>query len=260
MAAGAPFLVLTPFLQKERVLLLLPADAIRLCRDGGHAALPRNQALAYWATVSRLDHNQTRDFLSQSRLSSFPLTELDQVQLLGHLRDLLKNDELVIVRESENLADESTSSVLQQRRLVNAIERAARSSLAFEGRKHKLVAGDDLGRVPNRDQYEVVSRDAAIPVLDGLARQSDPSLVKLLVEARGLLTRDWRPPLRPDGLVLLKAMLRLEAAQPSRELGPRKAKPVEVEEAVEPDLDQACQASTLVNASREGVPFCQECH
>jgi hypothetical protein len=68
------------------------------------------------------------------------------------------------------------------------------------------VADVDLSKVPNRDNYEVVGREDAARILDTLAHQpgTNAEVAALMLEAQGKLTRDWRPPLSPDGLVLLR--------------------------------------------------------
>ena len=130
----------------------------------------------------------------------------------------------------------------------------------------------DLSKTPQRDSYEVVRREDAIQVLDGLATQmgSSPDLPPLLAKAREKLTADWRPPLSPDGLILLRRVKSLEAAKPNTEalITPSQMKavaaeaPPDKEEVVcRPcaDLAQASQAKVLVQASQGGIPFCEEC-
>jgi hypothetical protein len=259
MAGGFPSLVLTPFWHQERILLVGGMDAIRLCSDGRYQALQRQEIVHYWHAVSRLDQGHLRDFLSRSRLASPALANLGQVQLLRYVRDLIKGGVLVMLREGDVDGDGKSSSTVEQRRVVRSIEREGRRLLSYEGRRYKLVAGDDLAKVPNRSNYEVVVRSEATKVLDGLAKQAELSLGKLLEEARGLLSADWRPPLYPDGLVLLKAIIEQASQSPERHSakGPAAA-PIRPPE---PDLelDQDCQASTLTNAARDGAPFCQEC-
>jgi hypothetical protein len=268
MIPSVASLVLTSFWQKQRVLLVQATDAIRLCRDCGFEKLSRAQAMACWTTVSWFDRNQVCNFILQSHITSLPLSKLDRLQLVEHLRKWLNNGVLEIVRECENGTGSESSSLVQQRRLVRTIESETRHVLSYEGRKYKLVAGDDLGKVPNRNHYEVVCRDDAIRVLDGLINQAGPSLVKLLAEARTRLTPDWRPPLGPDGLVLLKRIVQPRAVDQPGSPGPQAARPKapanapalpQEPEIDEPDLHPMCQAATLANASRDGSPFCQEC-
>jgi hypothetical protein len=63
--------------------------------------------------------------------------------------------------------------------------------------------------VSGRNSYEVAGRDEALRVLDGLAKESGTQgdLAALLGEASLKLTTDWRPPFRPDGLILLRRIL-----------------------------------------------------
>jgi hypothetical protein len=270
MTPSISSLTLTSFLQKQRVLLVQPTDAIRLCRDCGYEKLPRPQALLFWATVSRFDRNQMSSFVLQSRLTSFSLSRLNHLQLVECLHRWLKSGALEIVRECINGTGSESSSLVLQRRLVRTIESETHHVLSYEGRKYKLVAGDDLGREPNRNHYEVVGRIEAIRVLAGLMKQSGPFLVKLFAEARDRLTPDWRPPLNPDGIILLIGTVQARAAgqtdssetRPARPKAPADA-PALPQELEEPDFHPVCQPSTLTNASRSGQPFCpdfQEAH
>lgn len=74
----------------------------------------------------------------------------------------------------------------------------------------------DLAGTPNRDSYEVVSRDEARRVLDGLAQQTGAvgDLAGLLGQANAKLTPDWRPPIQPDGLILLRRNVVQAATKP----------------------------------------------
>jgi outer membrane protein OmpA-like peptidoglycan-associated protein len=119
---------------------------------------------------------------------------------------LVKAGKLAVLRRCEPTLGGQERATLDQRKLVRAIESASRGRLAHAGRQYKLVAGVDLAKVPNRDDYEVVPRDAAAEILTGMIRQNQANaeLVTPLGKAQGQLTRDWRPPLLPDGLVLLR--------------------------------------------------------
>lgn len=71
------------------------------------------------------------------------------------------------------------------------------------------MADLDLGRLPDRDSYEVVGHAAAVRVLDAIAEQRGseaPDLPRLMASAREHLARDWRAPFQPDGLVLLRRL------------------------------------------------------
>jgi hypothetical protein len=70
-----------------------------------------------------------------------------------------------------------------------------------------------MGRLPDRDSYEVTRHDEAVGVLTGLAGQPgmDAELHILLARAAGQVAADWRPPFSPDGLVLLRRLVVLQA-------------------------------------------------
>jgi len=88
---------------------------------------------------------------------------------------------------------------------MQTIESAAKG-LVYGGRHYKLVVGTDLARTPDRDSYQVVGRDEACRLLESMAGQAAGAggLKDLLPKAIEQLSRDWRPPLSPTGLVLLR--------------------------------------------------------
>jgi len=106
-------------------------------------------------------------------------------------------------RETRQVADQTAC----RRLLVREIDQSTGGRLELAGRRYKLVADCDLANVPGRDQYEVLNRDLAGRLLDGLAASpgTSPELIRLLGQAREQLTRDWRRPFsEPDGLILLR--------------------------------------------------------
>ncbi len=107
----------------------------------------------------------------------------------------------------------------EQRRLVREIERRTSRRLSWQGRGYRLVADLDLGRLPDRDYYEVVCRKDADKVLAGLAgqRAGDAALQEAFAKARDKLTADWRLPFSPDGLVLLRRMVARASAPRTQE-------------------------------------------
>ena len=110
------------------------------------------------------------------------------------------------MRESEGGAGGEGSAAAEQRRLVREIDGKTRGRLNHSGRRYRLVADVDFRKVQDRDSYEVVRHDDAAKTLDALARESGTSadLAGLFAEAKQKLTPDWRPPLAPDGLILLR--------------------------------------------------------
>jgi hypothetical protein len=139
---------------------------------------------------------------------------LDDNGLLVLLRRLIKHRDLVLLRRCEGGEGGASDSTGKQRRLVRDIETRTRRRLSHAGQQYKLVADVDLRKLPSRDSFEVVRHDEALQILDALARQAGAGgseLFQLLSKARASLTRDWRPPLEPDGLILLRRIAVVQA-------------------------------------------------
>ena len=143
----------------------------------------------------------------------------DQHELLALLRRSIKHGDLVALRRSEGNLGGEVNATVEQRRLVKKIESRTDRRLNYAGRTYKLVADVDLAKLPDRNSYEVVRQRDAAAVLDALAKQSGTAvdLVALLTEARTKLTVDWRPPLRPEGLILLSKIISYQAISISPE-------------------------------------------
>jgi hypothetical protein len=88
--------------------------------------------------------------------------------------------------------------------------------MTYGGRQYRLVSDVQLARLPDRNNYEVVRYEDAVTVLRGLAQQSAAggNLAGSLTEAAGMLGKDWRPPSRPEGLVLLRKLSASAAPRP----------------------------------------------
>jgi LysM repeat protein/bifunctional DNA-binding transcriptional regulator/antitoxin component of YhaV-PrlF toxin-antitoxin module len=136
------------------------------------------------------------------------------------LRAWIGCGELVALGEREGggggrgRGQDEDASLEAQRRLVREIEALVRRGLGHAGRQYRLVPDGDLARLRDRDSYEVVRQDDAARVLDGVAGQGalgGGRLALLLAEAKSRLARDWRPPLEPEGLVLLRKLIAPQA-------------------------------------------------
>jgi hypothetical protein len=270
MALEMPSLSLTPFWKLERLLLVRATDAIRLCDDGSYEKLPPGQALPHVQRAERRWTAEARDFVARTQLSSRPLCDWDDARLLEQLGQWLKVGALVVVRGTEEGAGNQTPSLLKQRRVLRALGQK-RNALRFESRTYRIVADADLGRIFDRDDYEVVSHAEAMRVLSGLARQAVPQEAGLLLqEAHAQLTPDWHSPMSPDGIVLLRK-IPVRQSGPNREpsLGkprPTSSGPAESEEPAEEEACRPCaalreakQAEALRQASQDGAPFCADC-
>jgi hypothetical protein len=199
-------LALSPFWRDEAEFLLRATDGLRLCGDGSHEELPWGQALVRVDQLGPRDMGRVRIFVAATGLVRGSLSGFDDHELLAMLRAAIRRGDLVVVRVGHGGAKAGSDATTEERHLVRAIEVAARGRLSLAGRRYHLVAGLDLGRVPDRDRYEVESRADAVRVLDGLAGQpgTSPELSALLGKATQKLTADWWPPFSPDGLVLLR--------------------------------------------------------
>lgn len=147
---------------------------------------------------------------------------------------------------------------------VRSVDDVRALLLRFEGRTFRLVAGADLPRLRDRDDYHVVPQAEAQRVLDGLAATTPAAKTGSFREARKLLAHDWRPPLAPDGIVLLRRVAEPKGPSPKPEPGsapgraavPTASAPAAEEKEQEPL--HPCPA-TLAQASQDGSPFCAAC-
>ena len=220
MGLDCASLALAPSWEEEQLIVVRATDAIRLCRDGGYEELPRQSAGAWVDHLDRRHMATVRAFVAQARLAHFPLAQIDDPRLVALLREAIKVRELVVLREGAGERGKQSDSTTEQRRIVREVAAKARR-LGFAGKQYRLVPDADLGRLPDRDSYEVVKHEEAVRVLDGIGMQSGiPSgeLAQLLVQAKEKLTPDWRPPLEPSGLILLRRIVTLQAYAP--DVGP----------------------------------------
>jgi outer membrane protein OmpA-like peptidoglycan-associated protein len=201
-----PSLPISPFWPSEehqRIVLVGSFDARRLCGDGDYETVPPSKAASELDSISPTSLWQMRRFVAQAGLFAMDVRSLADGQLVEVVRAWIRRGDLVGVKRVGT--GESTDATVEQRQLVRQIETATRGRLNEAGRQYKVVPGSDLASVADRDSYQVVSRDDARRVLDALARVAVGGALKvLLLEARDKLTPDWRPPLSPSGLVLLR--------------------------------------------------------
>ncbi len=157
------------------------------------------------AQIRRQDLVSVRTFAREVRLTSFPLSSITDQALLAMIGDAIRNCSLVVLSRADGSAV-AQDSTAEQRQLVREIERRTHRRLSNAGRHYKLVADQDLTRLPDRNSYEVVPHASAVQVLDELAKSSgaDKDLSSLLRRAGDVLASDWRPPLFPNGVVLLR--------------------------------------------------------
>jgi hypothetical protein len=214
---GCSSLRLTPLWQRGDAIVLVPSmDAIGLRRDEGYEDVPVREALWAFDGMDRRPSWEIRAFAARAPLPRVYLHETDDRQLLHMIRQAIQNGWLIALRKGDG-AGKPPSETQERRRLVGRIEQQTRGKLSHEGRQYKIVVDVDLAGVPSRDSYEVVGQSDARRVLDGLAKQAGTTgeLAGLLGQASAKLTPDWRLPIQPDGLILLRRIVAVAAAKPS---------------------------------------------
>lgn len=209
-------MTLTPPWEKARVLLLCSTEAIRLCQDGGYEPLPVHVAVDWVLRRSRREMTELRRFSTRAGLCTIRTSNIDDTALLTLLRAKIRARELSVIRAGDLRAGGKNERTAELKRLVREIERQSRQGLRYGGRRYRLVADVQLDRIPDRDSYEVVRRDDGSAILSALAKQNGTSnhLAKLLSDAAEALTKDWRPPFTPDGLVLLRRLQAMVSSVP----------------------------------------------
>jgi len=207
MGLACVSLALTPAWHKDQIVVFGVTDALRLCGAGGFERIPRGRAVAHLESLDRQRLAAGRDFVTRSRLTNLPLARLSDRQVLDVLRRCLWNGDLVVLRASGESHAESRGPKLSHRRLVRQVEAKISRRLKVAGRQYTLVADSDLPGMSNRDGYEVVKRSEAVQILEVLAKQHGarvPGVAELLDLAGARIAHDWKPPLQPDGLILLR--------------------------------------------------------
>jgi hypothetical protein len=206
---GRAILPLTPIWEPEKAIVLASFYvAVDLRREEGCEDLPVDEALRHfdWLNHESLSW-EIRRFVSDADLTG-DLREMNDWEVCDLVRVAIETRAVVGLRKSDK-AGKPVDATTEQRHLVRNIDKQTRGHLNFGGRQYKLVVDVDLGSVSGRNSYEVAGRDEALRVLDGLAKESGTQgdLAALLGEASLKLTADWRPPFRPDGLILLRRIL-----------------------------------------------------
>jgi hypothetical protein len=218
MGPDCPAIAITPDWKNDQVVLVGAVDAIRLCREGGYKALDSGDAIWALEGVRREIVRDVRDFVARARLTSFPLSSLGDSDIVKLVVGLLKSRNLIALQGVEPRAEsgKAENATAKLRRLVREVESKTRGRLSYSGRQYKLVADIDLAVLPNRDSHQVVSRDEARRILDGIDQQSGTAaeVRPLLGQAREAISADWRPPLKPDGLILLRKIVTMAASSP----------------------------------------------
>jgi hypothetical protein len=201
---------------QRQVVLVLAIDGLQLCRDGRFEKEDASMVLwVYEREAHRLTW-EVRDFAAAARLIDPYSLDCQDDELVDIVRTAIKHGSLVGVTEGE-AASFKGDQTMAERHLVRSIDKRAHGRLSDGGRQYKLVAGQDLPGIPDRNSYEVVGREEAIRVLGELGKQATTEVAALLTKARDQLTPDWRPPLSPKGVVLLRRIYAPAAMVASQE-------------------------------------------
>ena len=210
---GFPTLTLLPFGSWERpVVLASSIEAMRLRREEGWQDVSLRDALWHFDGMSRLASARLRDFISEVRLSSLPLSRVRDEGLADIVRRALGDGRVSALQQGDAVA--APSATIEQRRLIREIEKQTPGRLSYSGRQYKLVADVDLSGLADRNYYEVVREEDARAVLDGIAKESGV-LAETLHKVSERITRNWRPPFsQPDGLVLLRRTMAPQGQKP----------------------------------------------
>ncbi len=213
MELDCPYLDLTPHWAYDghlrNIIVVRGIDGIRLCRSWDFNftfdKVPSWQAIKELRRASRSLEREISDFLAETTIDGPGGRSHSLHQMVNEIADHLTHGLYVGLRRVALTLAESDPA-LEERRLVREIERDTHGWLWVAGLKYKLVAGADVDGVQGRANFEVTRHDDAGRVLEKLAKQfvGKPDLRKRLLTARSKLSPDWRPPMRPTGMVLLR--------------------------------------------------------
>jgi hypothetical protein len=211
MELDCPYLDLTPHWAYDghlrNIIVVRGMDGVRLCRNWGLGfdKVPSWHAIKELRRASRSLEREISDFLVETSIGSFGGRSRSLRQMVNEISEYLTHGSYVGLRRV-GLSLAESDPALEERRLVREIERDTHGWLWVAGFKYKLVAGADVDGIQGRANFEVTGHDDAGQVLEKLAEQfaGKRDLRKRLLEARTKLSPNWRPPMRPTGLVLLR--------------------------------------------------------
>jgi hypothetical protein len=185
------------------IVLVELIESLRLRRGGAWEEVSESSALWEFERQHRRLSREIRSFAFDIGLASPYSTTSGDWDLVELIRANIGRGALIGLRRGRAKAA-ATQPILEQRHLVRDLE--AHGRLNEGGRLYTLVAGTDVDGIAERNSFEVVQHDEAVRVLDAIAKltATRPEVATLLAKARAMLSRDWRAPLEPDGLVLLR--------------------------------------------------------
>jgi hypothetical protein len=202
--------------EKERLFLLRTTDALRLCHGGGFEEMSSSRAVESIRRIVRRDMFDVRRFVAQVGICPPGVANFDDARLLALLQAKVQIRELAVVRGAAAGLAGASSRQADQRRVLSRIEALSRPPMSHGGRQYRLVLDVQLAQLADRNNYEVVRHEDAVTILRGLVQENaaGSDLTGRLTEAIEMLSKDWRPPLSPDGLILLRRLRRSASPRP----------------------------------------------
>lgn len=184
--------------------LLKGIDAIAAERDHNLERVPLHRAASYLANFRASD---LRDLLSGRDDPNLgrPWSNWDS-HIIGLAEGKLRDGELVMLLERRSGAAAATSQH-REATIVRTIDRALRGQpLTVDGARFRLVVASALGRLPGRDDYQVVRRAQADALLQKavVAADQNSTLREALAEARRILAVDEAPARTRAGILLVR--------------------------------------------------------
>lgn len=196
---------------EKQIFLSTRLDALVLCRGGEYESASALDTISEFDRPYRHCTLELREFAASPGVLAMGTSSLSDDRLMLLLRERIRSGDVVGVRRKGRAADDKDDEVVTARRLARSIEAAAPKGLTNAGRRYKLVVGIDLAKTAERDSYQVVGHAEARSILGAIAKDAAGTgkVKDLLPEAMDRLSRDWRPPFQPNGLVLLRRMVAL---------------------------------------------------
>ena len=190
---------------ERRIFLVRSIDAIAL-GGGGYDKVSPTSALWIFERESHRLMWEMRDFAARAGLVERYSTRFEDQDVIEAMVAALRRGSVVGLRKGTASSAAAMDPTMEDRRLVQGIESRTRGRLSEGGRQYRLVVGADVAGIPDRNNYEVVRQDEARRVLGALVTESagQASVGELLAKATNKLSPDWRPPMTPKGLVLLR--------------------------------------------------------
>jgi len=213
MLSGQVTLSLTRTLADPNEVVLVALTAwLRDRAESPYREIESRTALWKLENLGRDRSMEVRSFAG--KLGRFDIHRMDNQEILALIREAIRDGRVISVQKGAGKTA-PLSATTELRRLVAQVEKATRGKLSYRGRNYRLLVDVELARLPDRDYYEIASQAEARAVLGGIAQES-PASAEPIRKASYKLSKDWRPPLQPDGVVLLRR-IPVQASAPKEE-------------------------------------------